>query len=203
MFNTEELFEVVGSEILRRRGKPFTDELLNQMMGRQASVALQIMIDWHQLDVSVEMLQEESELIFSSILDSHLQTMPGLLELMDALETAGIPKAIATSSHRSFVRRVLGQFQLEPRFQFLLTAEDIAHGKPHPEIYRTAAELFGLAPHEVLVLEDSENGCRAAVDAGTFAVAVPHGRSRSHDFRGARFVAHSLEDRRIYEALGL
>jgi HAD superfamily hydrolase (TIGR01509 family) len=173
------------------------------MMGRQASVALQIMIDWHRLDASVEMLQEESELIFSSILDIRLQTMPGLLELLEALETAGIPKGIGTSSHRSFVRRVLGQFQMEPRFQFVLTAEDVVQGKPHPEIYQTAARLFGLVPREVLVLEDSENGCRAAVNAGTFAVAVPHGRSHSHDFGGARFVARSLKDRRIYEVLGL
>jgi pseudouridine 5'-phosphatase len=54
-----------------------------------------------------------------------------------------------------------------------------------------------------MVLEDSENGCRAAVAAGTFAVAVPGGHSLKHDFRGARFIAESLADPRIYAALGL
>jgi beta-phosphoglucomutase-like phosphatase (HAD superfamily) len=55
----------------------------------------------------------------------------------------------------------------------------------------------------VLVLEDSENGCRAAVAAGTFAVAVPGHQSANHNFSGAAFVAQGLHDRRIWDALGL
>ena len=55
----------------------------------------------------------------------------------------------------------------------------------------------------MLVLEDSENGCRAALAAGAFTVAVPSGRSQSHNFDGTAFVADTLADPRIYQALGL
>jgi beta-phosphoglucomutase-like phosphatase (HAD superfamily) len=55
----------------------------------------------------------------------------------------------------------------------------------------------------LLVLEDSENGCRAAVAAGTYTVAVPSPHSSDHDFDGVRFVADSLADPRIYEAMGM
>ena len=53
-----------------------------------------------------------------------------------------------------------------------------------------------------MVLEDSGNGCRAGVAAEAFTVAVPNRHTRKHDFSGARFVADSLADRRIYQAIG-
>ncbi|MGC3968574.1 MAG: HAD-IA family hydrolase [Pirellulales bacterium] len=108
---------------------------------------------------------------------------------------------MATSSRRSFVVDVLRRFELQPRFQFILSAEDVVDGKPHPEIYQTAAARFGIRPQEMLVLEDSQNGCRAAVSAGAIAVAVPGGHSLRHDFSGAAHVAASLADARIYELL--
>ncbi len=126
MFNTEELYEYVGGEILRRRGKEFTDALLDQMMGRPAPLALQMMIDWHDLDDTVEGIAAESEEIFHTILGDRLETMPGLDELLDALEAAQMPKGIATSSGREFAANVLGRFTLEPRFVFVLTAEDVS-----------------------------------------------------------------------------
>jgi beta-phosphoglucomutase-like phosphatase (HAD superfamily) len=86
---------------------------------------------------------------------------------------------------------------LRDRFGFVLTSADVTHGKPHPEIYESAAERLGVAPAEMLVLEDSENGCRAAVAAGAVVVAVPGSHSRRHDFTGARLVAESLADPRI------
>lgn len=203
MFNTEELYQDVGTELLRRRGYDFTAELLHQMMGRPSRVALQMMIDWHRLDATVEQLSAETEQIFGGILDTRLALMPGLASLLDALEAAEVPKAIATSSGRRFVTNVLGRFDLEPRFRFILTAEDVLEGKPHPEIYLKAAARFDLPPAKVLVLEDSQNGCRAAAAAGAIAVAVPGVHNVGHEYPGAAIIASSLGDARIYELLGL
>jgi HAD superfamily hydrolase (TIGR01509 family) len=203
MFNTEDLYQEVGGVLLRRRGHEFSAELLDRMMGRPGRKALEIMIEFHGLEATVEQLLTETDEVFPRILDARLALMPGLQELLAALEAAGVPKAIATSSRRHFVTDVLGRFQLAPRFQFILSAEDVVEGKPHPEIYLTAARKFGLRPAEVVVLEDSENGCKAAVAAGTIAVAVPGGHSLRHNFTGARLVAESLADPRLYELLQL
>ncbi len=129
--------------------------------------------------------------------------MPGLLELLDALERAGIPKAIGTSSSRELVDACLEPFGMRRRFQFILAAEDIVNGKPHPEIYLTAARRFGVPPAEMAVLEDSQNGCLAAAAAGAFTVAVPAEHSREHDFSSASLVVDSLADPRLYRALGI
>jgi HAD superfamily hydrolase (TIGR01509 family) len=202
MFNTEHLYRLVGGEVLRRRGKEYDEALFKAMMGRPAKVALQIMIDWHGLDATVAGLEQENDEIFPPILDAHLAPMPGLPDLLDALDAAGVPKAIATSSRRAFVANLLGRYGWLERFAFWLTAEDVTNGKPDPEIYLSAAARLQIPPNEILVLEDSQTGCRAAVAAGTHAVAVPGDHSRDHEFPGAKFVAESLADPRIRRALG-
>ena len=203
LLNTEEIYWDVGSELLRRRGHQATRELINQMMGRPSRVALQIMINWHQLDATVPQLQAETRDIFTSLLDARLALMPGALELIDAAEGAGLPRAIATSSSRAFLDDALRRLDIATRFQVTLTADDVHEGKPHPEIYLLTAQRLELAPAEMLVLEDSANGCKAAVAAGAYTVAVPGEHSHDHDFTGVRFTAESMHDPRIYEALGL
>ncbi len=203
MFNTEEMYQEVDRMILARRGKPSTDELLDQMMGRKALEAIQVMIDWHQLPDTAEELLVESREILSRLWPARLAPMPGLMALLEALEAAGVPKGIATSSDRKTVASMLLRFQLEPRFSFVLTGDCTEHSKPAPDIYLLAAEKHGVRPEEMLVLEDSQLGCQAGVAAGAFTVAVPCGRSHAHDFPGTRLVAESLQDERIYQTLGL
>lgn len=202
MFNTEELYAEVGGELLRRRGRQVTPELLQKMMGRPGNVALQVMIDSHQLDATVDELQRETDELFPDLIRQRLRPMPGLLGLLEALERAAIPKAIATSSRRHYVDLLCEQAKMGERFEFVLTSDDVRQGKPHPEVYLAAARRWGLPPAEVMVLEDSEVGCAAGVAAGAFVVAVPAAHSAQHCFQGVALVADSLADRRIYQALG-
>jgi HAD superfamily hydrolase (TIGR01509 family) len=203
MFNTEELYQEVGSTVLARRGFDFPAGLLNEMMGRQSDKALQIMIDWHKLTDTVEILAAESMQVMHELLVTRLTPMPGLLDLLVALETANIPKAIATSSSRAFLDRVLEQSRLAGRFAFTIAGSEIEHGKPDPDIYLLAAEKYRTPPQEMMVLEDSQIGCQAAVAADTYAVAVPGGHSHTHHFPGVKFIAETLADERIYRALGM
>jgi pseudouridine 5'-phosphatase len=203
MFNSEDVYTLVGEEILRRRGVEFTPELKSQLMGLQPQPSFEIMIDRCGLSDTWQQLAAESIRLFLELLDGRLAMMPGLAELLSALEQAGIPKAIGTSSSRQLATACLRPFDLEKRFQFILAAEDIAQGKPHPEIYLTAARRFGVPPAETLVLEDSRNGCLAAAAAGAYVVAVPGEHSRDHDFGMASLVADSLADPRLYLALGI
>ena len=200
LVNTEELYQHVGTELLRRRGRSFEPDLLDAMMGRPQQVSLKIMIEWHGLTDTIEMLATETGEIFVSLLDTQLRTMPGAMELLDLLDARGIARGVATSSGPDFAHDVLGRMGIRDRFAFVLTSADVTHGKPHPEIYRTAAQRLAVDPGAMLVLEDSQAGCKAAVAAGAVAVAVPGGHSRRHDFTGAVFVAETLADPRI-EAL--
>ena len=125
LVNTEELYQDVGTELLRRRGREFTADLLDRMMGRPQHVALQIMIDWHGLSDTIETLAAETRAIFVSLLDTRLAPMPGAVDLLAALAAAGIPRGVATSSGPEFASEVLGRLGLLGQFAFVLTSADV------------------------------------------------------------------------------
>ena len=203
LLNTEELYDQVGTELVERRGRTLNHELIKNMMGRPARVSLQLMIDFYGFSDSIDELQAETDEIFAAILPDQLAPMLGAVELLERLTTRGTPKALTTSSRRAFVDRAMTICDLRSHFGFQLTAEDVEQGKPAPEIYEKAAARFGIEPSQMLVFEDSENGCRAGVAAGAHVVAVPSKHSHLHDFTGATIIAENLADRRIYEMLCL
>jgi len=194
MFNTEDLFDLSGTELARRRGFEMTPELRNQMMGRRAEEAFEAMIQFLDLKESIATLQEESEEIFTSYLDDHLAPMPGLFQLLEHIEQQQLPKGVATSSSRNYLEKILGRFDLLSRFDHTLTAEDVSRGKPEPEIYLKAATHFKIPPSQMLVLEDSSIGTQAASAAGAVTVSIPHHHSISQNFESATYIAKSLID---------
>ena len=146
------------------------------------------------LEGTVEDLMAELKTRFLAILDEAVQTTPGLFALLAHLKKLGIPRAVATSSRRDYAERLIGNHGMLDQLAFLLTAEDVTHGKPEPEIYLTAAARFGVDPSELLVLEDSPPGLTAAKRAGTFAVGVPHEHSPAIGISHADLIVESLDD---------
>lgn len=201
LVNTEELYTQVGMTLLQRRGKLFTRELKNAMTGLPGPKAFAVMIEREQLTDSIEQLAAESYEIFGSILPTQLRLLPGVLELLTSLEAKQRPKCVATSSTPSFSQRVLTQVGIYDRFDFVITASDVTHGKPFPDIYLAAASRMGVAPTQMMVLEDSHHGCKAGVDSGACTIAVPGPHSEDHDFTGAHYRAQTLRDNGISQLL--
>jgi len=201
MFNTEEIYIEVSGCLLQRRGHSHDPELLQRIQGRPAQVVFPMIIEWYGLQETPEQLEVETRQMFQDLLQTRLAPRPGLLELLAHLDRHGYPKAIATNSGRSYLERVLEIAQLPTRFDFLLSVDDVQHGKPHPEIYCKAADRFGIEPRRMLVLEDSEFGCRAALGADAQVVAIPGPHTLHADYPSAHLVAESLHDPRILALL--
>ena len=202
MINTEDLYEEIGDLIMQRRGKRMSPETRQQMMGRPARQAWEHLIQVEKLEDDWQTLQAETSELFQEILPSRLQTLPGLLELIDRLEHRRIPRCVVTSSHRKFAEHVLGLCSVVHRFEFLLTAEDVTRGKPSPDVYLLAAERLKIQPAEMLVLEDSGNGSHAAASAGACTVAVPSRHTLDHRFPDGIYFAQSLADPIVYKLIG-
>jgi pseudouridine 5'-phosphatase len=201
--NTEDLYEQAGETVLRRRGKTYDADLREKMMGRPVVDAIRIMIHCHALPDQPDDLMCECANVLQGLIATSLAPMPGIIRLLDVLRAAQMPIAVATSATREYADNVLTRLKIKDRFLFVLTAEDIRRGKPDPEIYLLAASQLGLAPSETMVLEDSANGCRAGVAAGAFTVAVPNRHTRNHNLAGTQFIANTVDDPRIRQALGL
>jgi HAD superfamily hydrolase (TIGR01509 family) len=199
--NTEDLYEIACGEVLGRRGLTYEAPLREKMMGRPVMDSIQIMIDAHSLDDPIDSLLLECREVLNEFMRTSLAPMPGVGALLDKLQATAIPAAVATSALREYADYVLTRLEIKQHFRFVLTSEDVVYGKPAPDIYVLAARRLEIPAQQMMVLEDSTNGCRAAVAAGAFAVAVPNRHTQKHNFDGARFVANTLADPRITDTL--
>lgn len=106
-------------------------------------------------------------------LEREIPLRPGARELVCYLSEQDVPRAIATSSHRSTVDRYLSRAGLLDHFTAIVSREDIEHPKPAPDPFLAAAVRLGLPASECLALEDSYHGISAAHAAGMMTVMVP------------------------------
>ncbi|HEV3163551.1 MAG TPA: HAD family phosphatase [Isosphaeraceae bacterium] len=197
MFDTEALYFRVAGEMLAARGKEFTPAMMRLMIGRRAAEVTAELVAMAELEESVEDVLAETRARFYALMDTAVHPTPGLFVLLDNLGQKKLPLAVATSSRRSYAEGLLESHGLLARFAFLLTSEDVTRGKPDPEIYRLAAERFGLPTSSVLVLEDSPAGVAAGKAAGAFTIAIPHEHSPAEDLAAADLVAPRLDDPRV------
>lgn len=127
---------------------------------------------------------------------------PGAVELLRALREAGTPIALASNSERAFVERALAHSPISTGdFAFTIAGDEVAHGKPAPDIYLAACAALGAAPADAVALEDSPSGVKAAHAAGMTVVGVPYLDGIA--LPEADLLAGSLADAAVHEVLGL
>lgn len=105
-----------------------------------------------------------------------------------------LPMAVASSSPCDWVMTHLQRFDLVQYFQYILTAEDVAHVKPEPDLFHLALQKLDLAPTEAVVFEDSPNGITAARSAGIYVIAVPNEITRTMNTSHADLEVDSFLD---------
>jgi HAD superfamily hydrolase (TIGR01509 family) len=203
LLNTEDLYEQVGKELMRRRGKEYREDVRKRMIGLPAAKAFGVLIQEEELKETWQQLQEETDALFEGILEKQLELMEGVEDVLSAVEAKGLPRCVATSSTRNFAEKVLGQKKLLSRMDFIITAEDVDQGKPHPDIYLEAAKKMGIEAKEMLVFEDSEHGTTAGVAAKAFVVSVPNEHTKHGRFDGASIIVSTLLDPRVRKLLDL
>jgi HAD superfamily hydrolase (TIGR01509 family) len=96
---------------------------------------------------------------------------PGAVELLTSLAEAGVRCGLVTMSYERFVAPILAQLPPET-FRVVVTGDQVARGKPHPEPYLTAAAALGVPPEECVAIEDSNTGAKSAEAAGCLVLVV-------------------------------
>ena len=126
----------------------------------------------------VEAAIAEKWKLMSECPDAAIAAVPGALALVERLHRRGVPLAVASSSPRPFIERVLRCLDVLDRFSVVMSGDEVARGKPEPDVFLAVARALGMAPVECVVIEDSRNGMIAARRAGMRCVAlVPAGRA--------------------------
>ena len=109
----------------------------------------------------------------AEILQAGMPLKPGVLALLDAIEAAGLPKAIVTSSSRSTAAEHLRLAGIDHRFDSVMTRDDVSRAKPHPDLYLLAASRLQTRAQACIAIEDSNPGVAAAHAAGAITLMVP------------------------------
>jgi beta-phosphoglucomutase len=136
----------------------------------------------------IELYGAEKERLYQAHA-SELKLVQGFAEFLQQTLAAGVPLAIATSGSRRRVERTLDAFGLLKRFHAIVTAEDVARGKPDPALFYLAASRLGVAADQILVCEDAVAGVAAARNAGMKCMAVAaNGRRKLLQEAGADLV---------------
>lgn len=132
--------------------------------------------------------------VVRQVMREELTPQPGVTRLLEECVRRGLPKAVASSSLRSWVHLKLEAIRLQSAFDVVLGGDDVAQGKPSPDIYRLAAQCLGLPPQKCIAIEDSPVGIAAAVGSGAYTIAVRTYSTRNLDISSAHTVLDSLED---------
>ena len=118
------------------------------------------------------MSTRKEELYRQLIHQEGIVVLPGVSELVQALDAAAVPCAVGSSTPRLNITCLLDQLAFGPRFAAIITAEDVAHGKPDPEVFVKAAKQLEIPAERCVVFEDTPVGIQAAHRAGMRVVAV-------------------------------
>jgi HAD superfamily hydrolase (TIGR01509 family) len=132
--------------------------------------------------------------VVRQVLREELAPQPGVTRLLEECVRRGLPKAVASSSLRSWVNLKLEAIQLQKAFDVVLGGDDVANGKPAPDIYRLAAQCLGLSPQKCIAIEDSPIGIASAVGSGAYTIAVRTYSTRNLDISAAHAILESLEE---------
>jgi len=131
------------------------------------------LLHWTSDPAEVNRLSLRKETLYREIVvEWGLKPLPGVVAWLDQLRDAGISCAIGSSTHRLNIETGLALIGLRDRFHAIITAEDVSHGKPDPEVFLKAAGQVGVAPERAVVFEDALVGIEAAHRGGMKVVAV-------------------------------
>lgn len=194
MVDTEPLARQAWQRVVGDYGATIDDVLYSQMLGRRTIESTQLVLDALRLPVTHAELMRRKADEFLDILADGLPVMPGLWALLDRIEAAGLPWAVATSTPRPVAEIVLGMLGVTERYHALACGDEVTNGKPAPDIFLLAASRLNVLPAACLVLEDSPAGCTAAAAAGMRVAAVPTDMTRGEAFACAHRCYPSLAE---------
>jgi len=196
LVDSEPLSRQSWAEVIAEAGYELSDAIFLQMIGRTEKEVKRLFKQAFGEDFPFEAVYQRREQHFVEALEREgVPPKPGAHELLAYLERVGLQKAVASSTYRYLAEMKLRGAGLHSYFEVIVTGDDVAHGKPAPDIFLEAARRLGVTPAECIVLEDSTAGIQAANAAGMRCIHIPDVQPVPEAVRRlAQWHAHSLAE---------
>ncbi|HEU5044144.1 MAG TPA: HAD family hydrolase [Nocardioidaceae bacterium] len=186
LVDSERLVVAVEARILTELGWPLTpQQVADRWMGRSSAYQLADL----EARIGAEAARRFDELSTQealAVFERELAAVPGVEAVLDALDAAGTLTCVASSGSHTKMQRTLGRTGLYDRFHGrIFSADEVAHGKPEPDLFLHAARRMGVSPAGCAVVEDSVYGVRAGVAAGMRVLGYAGGLTSAAALRDA------------------
>jgi len=173
LLDSEQVWDEVREELARERGGRWHEHAQRDMMGMSSPEWSRYMHDVIGLPEPPEEISAEVVRRLGERYRDGLPILPGAVEAVERL-AARWPLGLASSSNRPLIDLVLDVSGLAQYFRATVSSEEVAHGKPAPDVFLETARRLGIAPERCGVVEDSSNGILAGRAAEMFVVAIPN-----------------------------
>lgn len=191
LVDTEGFWWDVEREVFAELGHVLLDAHRQVVVGGPMSRSAAYLIEVTGADITVPELSEELKARFTVRVENGVPLMPGVRRLLTELAAHQVPTAVVSASHRETIDYMLRSLGPE-HFALSVAGDEVAHTKPHPEPYLTAASTLGVDPTRCAVIEDTATGVTSAEAAGCKVVAVPS--VAPIEAAAGRLVVDSVED---------
>ena len=175
LIDSEQAWDDARRAVVAETGGQWRADATSAMMGMSAPEWSRYLHDELGVPLAPEQINHR---VVERLLAGYADGLPLLPGAVDAVRrlAARWPLGLASSANREVIDAVLAASGLADSFAATVSGEEVAHGKPAPDIYLAAAEKLGAAPTRCAAVEDSSNGLRAAAAAGMLVVALPNRR---------------------------
>jgi HAD superfamily hydrolase (TIGR01509 family) len=175
LVDSDHIWHQVREGLARERGGRWTEQSEPDMMGMSSP-------EWsrylHDVVGIPESPQEINDEVVRRMLARYADEVPLIDGAVDAVRrlAGSFQLAVASSANRELIDGVVDAAELDTMFEALVSSEEVARGKPAPDVFLEAARRLDLAPERCAAIEDSANGIRAAHAAGMRVLAIPNRR---------------------------
>jgi HAD superfamily hydrolase (TIGR01509 family) len=195
LVDTEPIYVDITAGYLSSLGVHIPNAELYSSVGIPTNVTLsRLKLEYGLSKSAAELAREERQLRESRFheMDSY-PIISGVIELLDELNAAGLPCAIASSSSPEMISLILSKTGLGGYFKDTVSGEEVSNGKPAPDIFLEAARRLGVEPGACVVVEDSPHGIRGAIAAGMGTVGFQNPNSGNQDLSSADLIVDNFD----------
>ncbi len=161
-------------KVLGDMGLDITEEFYTTLLGRTIETAKQLFENVYGKDFHLDDVIPLVHKYMADLFDNEgVPVKKGLVDLLKYLKDNNYKTVVATSSQRKRVDHILNIANISQYFDDSICGDEVAHGKPNPEVFLRACEKAGVSPEEALVLEDSEAGIQAAYSGKIKVICIP------------------------------
>jgi len=173
LLDSEQLWDKAREQLARERGGRWHDQAQRDMMGMSSLEWSRYMHETIGLPEPPEEICREVVERLTALYRERLPAIPGAKEAVERL-AADYKLGLASSSNRELIDLALELLGVAHLFAATVSSEEVAHGKPAPDVYLEAARRLGIEPARAAAVEDSQNGILAAKAAGMRVIAIPN-----------------------------